>query len=227
MAMQGPDGFASKPRPGTTKPSYNQAKPKPGGFNDPGNASFLAGQASPSRGAISPAAQKAAETAAIMARSGSTDPNDPHNWAQIARDYENQRLASAGPDLATMSTFAPEAAAAYGPTVTPYTPNLSGSGRDRGGGSSGGGSGFGPAPAVASPYATPESFSAPAAAVQPPAVVAEAPPSQVNVPGETFTSTGGTGTFGQYERQRQNRGPRSSVSMTPEMLRRAAAARMG
>jgi hypothetical protein len=48
----------------------------------------------------------------------------------------------------------------------------------------------------------------------------------VNVPGESFTTVGNPGAFGSYERKRQNRGPRTGLSVTPEMIRRAAAQRL-
>jgi len=42
----------------------------------------------------------------------------------------------------------------------------------------------------------------------------------------TFTNRGKGGTFGRFQRQRRNRGPRSGTSMTQEMLRRLALERV-
>jgi hypothetical protein len=81
--------------------------------------------------------------------------------------------------------------------------------------------------AAPSLFVPPESITAPPATVQPPAVVANATPSEVNVPGESFTSIGGPGSFGSFERKRAVRGPRTGLSVTPEMIRRAAAQRLG
>lgn len=44
--------------------------------------------------------------------------------------------------------------------------------------------------------------------------------------GQQFTNFGGPGTFGEFQRLRNARGPRYNASMTPEMLRRAAASRL-
>lgn len=88
--------------------------------------------------------------------------------------------------------------------------------------------------APAPPPPAPSVFEAAAAANPPPAVVQ--PPSVAtgtnagtgNVAGEAFNTIGkGTGTFGQELRRRQARGPLTGLSMTPEMLRRAAAQRIG
>ena len=76
-------------------------------------------------------------------------------------------------------------------------------------------------------FVPPEAITAPPAVTQPPAVVAEAPPSEVNVPGESFTTVGSPGSFGAYERRRTARGPSTGLSVTPEMIRRAASQRLG
>lgn len=43
---------------------------------------------------------------------------------------------------------------------------------------------------------------------------------------KSFTKTGNRGTFGQFKRLRNQRSPRSGLSVTPEMLRRQAQARL-
>ena len=58
-----------------------------------------------------------------------------------------------------------------------------------------------------------------------PAVVA--PPSATNTAGGSFTSSGRGMTAGQLERQRQSRGPRTGLSVTPEMLQAIARRRVG
>lgn len=82
-------------------------------------------------------------------------------------------------------------------------------------------------PIIAAPPPVPQ-INRPAPTAAPmatPQVTAQA--SGQNVAGNSFTSTGnGGGTFGQFQRQRQNRGPQNSGSVTPEMLRRIAAERI-
>jgi hypothetical protein len=53
-------------------------------------------------------------------------------------------------------------------------------------------------------------------------------PSQGGTPSNVgrFTTVGTPGTFGSFQRQRLNRGPRGGVSVTPELLRRIAAQRI-
>ena len=110
----------------------------------------------------------------------------------------------------------------------PPTPIYSGSGsRIRGYSGGGGGSGGGEAP-VPSMFASPAAVSAPTAMVQPPAIVNPAGAGANNVAGESFETIGqGQGTYGQEQRRRQARGPMTGLSITPEMLRRAAGQRLG
>ena len=107
------------------------------------------------------------------------------------------------------------------PVYTPPPTRTSGSGRQTSDLADGGMAG---PPAV---YAPPAQMTAPPAVVQPPAITAAANPSATNVAGESFTTVGNPGTFGGYERRRQSRGPRTGLSVTPEMIRSAAAQRLG
>lgn len=82
-----------------------------------------------------------------------------------------------------------------------------------------------PAPIVTPPKVA---TAAPKPAVKPPAKpptkTATGPKSNV---GTSKTAGGRKSTYGQFKRQRNARGPRSGLSVTPEMLRRAAAQRLG
>ena len=157
----------------------------------------------------------------------------PQWKAKIGKQAVNQAAPYVSPgqlppaQAAQMSAVLPDV---YGDNADPiqapaYVPpptRTSGSGRDTG--ESGGGGLGAPAPV----FAAPATFTAEPAMVQPPAVVADAPASQVNVPGESFTTVGNPNTtFGGYERRRTSRGPKTSLSVTPEMIRRAATQRMG
>lgn len=100
--------------------------------------------------------------------------------------------------------------------------NLGGGGGGGGGTSVGGGGGTNPTPSTPT-VTTPTTpvVSNPA----PPVVSPTNPTAPTNV--GTFTSRGGPGTYGRFNRQRLNRGPRSGMSITPEMLQRIAAQRIG
>lgn len=151
--------------------------------------------------------------------------------ASAPRVYESADAIAASPtlvgpdaaaaELAARETAVQRMAEAAKPKITYRT---SGSGRTTSDVTSGGGGSLATPPAV---FVPPEAITAPPAVTQPPAVVAEAAPSEVNVPGESFTTVGTPGSFGTYERQRFSRGPRTGLSVTPEMIRRAAAARLG
>lgn len=91
------------------------------------------------------------------------------------------------------------------------------------GGSSGGG-GTAPNRTPAPVVQPPTEYTAPPAAQAPSPVSAQAPAAAVS--GKTFTSAG-RGSFGAFDRLRNQRSPRSGLSVTPEMLRAAAQARMG
>ena len=78
-----------------------------------------------------------------------------------------------------------------------------------------------------SSFVPPAQITAPPAAVQPPAVIADAGAGASNTAGESFSSIGTPGTFGEYQRRRQSRGPRTGMSITPEMIKRAASQRLG
>jgi len=101
----------------------------------------------------------------------------------------------------------------------------SGSGYSSGGFSSGGvgssGSGIGAVPPIPQITTPAPVVSAPAPSITSP-TTGEAP-SNVG----TFTSLGNNMTAGMFNRQRLNRGPRTGMSVTPEMLRRIAAQRIG
>lgn len=139
------------------------------------------------------------ELYAIMARSGSRDPSDPYNWRGIA----------AG--LAAQAAPAPVSAPAGGGNFAPGGNNVG----------AGGSTVPAPPPPVVVP---PTSYTAPPS-VQPPTAV-EANAGAGERSGTTFLSQGG-GTFGMFDRLRNQRSPRSGLSVTPEMLRAAAAARLG
>jgi hypothetical protein len=89
------------------------------------------------------------------------------------------------------------------------------------------------APAEAAPAVAPQ-IEAPQQVTAPPAV-APAPAPDISAgrsggavdEGPAITKFGNAGTFGQMQRLRQARGPISGVSMTPELLRRAASRRIG
>lgn len=118
------------------------------------------------------------------------------------------------------------AAPAYIPPPPPQQV-FSGSGRSRGyvGGQ---GTGTEAAMAPAATFVPPAVAQAPTAAVMPPPEVNPAGPGAGNVAGESFDKVGaGSGTFGQEQRRRQARGPMTGLSVTPEMLRRAATQRIG
>lgn len=167
--------------------------------------------------------QKAAASEAAAIRAAQSRMIDQN------RIYESADAISAsptlvGPEAASSEIAAREAGAARLPIKPPPVYRQSGSGRQAEVISSGDGGGLAPTPSV---FVPPESVTAAPAVMQPPAVVAEAPPSAVNVPGESFTTVGSPGSFGEYERRRTSRGPRTGMSVTPEMIRRAAANRLG
>ena len=91
-----------------------------------------------------------------------------------------------------------------------------------GGNSGGGGASVAPAPAPPPPAPAPQTATSVPTPEAPQPVVANAGAGALNTLGDSFTSTGGGGTYGQFERQRLNRGPRSTTSVTPEMLMRIA-----
>jgi hypothetical protein len=98
-----------------------------------------------------------------------------------------------------------------------------------GGGAPSGGGGSMPAqvaPPTPMVMESPASIMAPS--IQQPAAVNSAASSIANAPeGQKFQTFGSPSTFGGFERMRNQRGPRNNASMTPEMLRRAAASRLG
>ncbi len=111
----------------------------------------------------------------------------------------------------------------FRPTATPI---LGGGGGNQSasGGYSFGGGGYGGGSTGGAPNGGP--VTAPPV-VAPPVVAppVTAPPIPGAQPVRSFTTNGGRMTAGQYARQRLNRGPRSGMSMTPEMLMRLARAR--
>ena len=146
-------------------------------------------------------------------------PAPPRPAAQAPRSPLSAALIAGG-------TGAAIGAAQPAPAPPPPTPIYSGSGsRVRGYSDGSGGGGGAVAPAA---YQAPAVYSAPAATVQPPAIVNPAGPGAGNVAGQSFETVGqGEGTYGQEQRRRQARGPMTGLSMTPEMLRRAAGQRLG
>ena len=108
-------------------------------------------------------------------------------------------------------------------TPAPYVPptRTSGSGRST---NDAVGSTMAAGPAA---FAAPATYTAPPAMVEPPGAIAAAGAGAGNVEGASFTSIGTPGSFGEYERRRQARGPRTGMSVTPEMIRRAASQRLG
>lgn len=203
-------GVRPPPKPAPYKP-----KPEAGAFGAlmAASAQVAPTLKKPSNAAAIKAAQNAA-IASVKARA-----NQSMYIPPVESNVENARLAAE-------AQTAPAVQAALAPKPPPVVYRTSGSGRSTNqvvsGGSGGGG--LAAPPAV---FVPPEAVTAPPAVVQPPAVVAEAAPSETNVPGESFTSSGTPGTFGAYQRQRLSRGPRTGLSVTPEMIRRAAAARLG
>lgn len=168
------------------------------------------------------AASERKAMAAAVARSAAA------KAAAAPRIYESADAIAMSPTLVGPEAAASEAAARQAAEQRMAAPKVqyrtSGSGRNTSDVVGGGGAS---APAVAPIFVPPEAVTAPPAVVQPPAVVAEAAPSETNVPGESFTTVGAPGSFGAYERRRATRGPRSGLSVTPEMLRRAASQRLG
>lgn len=98
------------------------------------------------------------------------------------------------------------------------------SGGYSGGGDSGGLASY--SPPVAPVAEAPATYTAPSYQA-PLSISAEAGQAAGAPTGASFQTFGGNpGTFGQFERLRNARGPRNTGSITPEMLRRAAQARM-
>jgi len=194
-----------------------KATPRPGG----GSADAMARNAS--------AASRAAESAKIAQAARAAASTQPQfgmsaDAASVNSNIVGEEAAQA--ELAARQEGEARAAAYVKPPPVPVY-RQSGSGRstsDYTGMSDGSGTGLAPVPAA---FVPPESVTAAPAVVQPPAVVANATPSENNVPGESFTTVGSPGTFGQLERRRASRGPKSGLSVTPEMIRRAAATRLG
>lgn len=83
------------------------------------------------------------------------------------------------------------------------------------------------APPTPPVFETPAVYTSPPAAVEAPGIVATTQGNSLpNV--QSFDTVGrGIGTFGMFDRMRNARNPRQGISVTPEMLRRAAQARMG
>lgn len=80
------------------------------------------------------------------------------------------------------------------------------------------------------PTPTPTPVPTPQPPIKPPVKPPVTPPpvTPPRPPGAgTFTNIGVPGTYGRFQRQRRARGPLSGLSLTPEMLRRIAAQRIG
>jgi len=171
-------------------------------------------------------AGKPAIQTAAKARTAYREPASPayRKAVPLARAIGLKPAAAAATEAHFTPTGAPTPPPvdipAPAPVYAPPPTRTTGSGRS----AAIGGSGLAPVPAA---FVPPESITAAPAVAQAPAVVAEAPPSAINVPGQSFTSVGTPGTFGQMDRLRQSRGPTTGLSVTPEMIRRAAASRLG
>ena len=112
--------------------------------------------------------------------------------------------------------------------LSPRIPTGGGVGGPIGGGGSrpGGGGGTGGTPLAPRPTPVPTPTTPrPPAVPQPPTTRPPAGP-PTNVPG-FGTLRGNPGTFGRFNRQRLQRGPRTGTSITPELLRRMALRRLG
>jgi hypothetical protein len=133
---------------------------------------------------------------------------DPHNWAGIAAALNAQKAASQ------------KAAPAYNPD--PH--NWAGIRAALDAQASGGSSMSAQAPAA---IQAPSTFTTPVQNEAPSAVTNTAVGSVGAPTGQTFQSMGRGGTFGMFDRMRNQRSPRSGLSVTPEMLRATAAARLG
>lgn len=137
---------------------------------------------------------------AIMAQSGSQDPSDPYNWRGIAAALAAQEPASRSSDM--------------GYVPPPQTPNIAGAGAA-------------PTPAITPVYETPVSYVAPSVAAPARGVTAEASGAVGAPSGESFNAFGGGLTAGLFERMRNQRSPRTGLSVTPEMLMAQARKRLG
>lgn len=145
-----------------------------------------------------------ADIIAMMRQSGSTDPNDPLNWGAIRAALD----AQAAQQAAQQSSYQPgpsDSVLGGGSAPTPAAPT----------------------PAVTPVYESPVSYTAPSI-IEPPKGVTTGAEGAVGAPsGETFNALGGSNTFGMFERMRNQRTPKTGLSVTPEMLRAAARARLG
>jgi hypothetical protein len=141
----------------------------------------------------------------VMAKSGSTDPSDPYNWKGIAAALQSQGQVNTG------GSWAPASGGGGGSAFS-------------GGGGGGGSAMSGPAPSV---MQAPSTFTTPAQNQAPTAVTETAVGAAGAPVGQSFQSLGRGGTFGMFDRMRNQRSPRSGLSVTPEMLRATAAARLG
>jgi hypothetical protein len=156
--------------------------------------------------------------------------------AAIASNYQNTIEGLPETSQLNAEQIAGSVAAPYqqtynvAPAYRPPTPvyQSTGAGRTRQIGTSADSEGAGGSPApVAAIADSPAVFNAPPAAMEPPAVIADANAGANNVAGESFTSLGNNMTAGEYLRQRGSRGPKTGLSVTPEMIRRAAGNRLG
>jgi hypothetical protein len=133
----------------------------------------------------------------------------------LARAAQQAKLAAAASAVGRAQVGT--AANAVGRAQQYYNPNVSG------GSTSGGGGVRTPTPTAPIPR-TPTPVPAPipgGGTTAPPAPPTTTPTIPTNPTG-SFNTTGGYGTSGRFARQRQNRGPRSGLSMTPELLQRLA-----
>ena len=192
-------------------PSYNapSGQPMSAGYQAAARAGDATGNAELAAimrqsGSTDPSDPYNWRTIAIMQQSGSTDPSDPYNWRGIAAGLAAQEAQNA----ANAASYQNPGSGGYQEPAATYTPP--------------------PAPPP-----TPSVYET-AASYKPPVI--EAPQAIMNTAGGAagaategppMTKTGLGGTYGSFQRERQARGPKTGASVTPEMLRRAAARRLG
>lgn len=185
------------------------------------------GKGSVGKGAVTPTVSRSliSPTSTIPARATGKAFGPAGPIAKVAPKVLGAPITRApafNPQKALTAPIAKVTPKAFGPagpiTKTPYTAPQYGGGRTGGGGGYTGGGGVA-GPGVTAPInpgvVTPPNVVAPPA---PPVTAPGVPTAPVG----SWNSTGRGGTFGRFNRQRLNRGPRSGLSMTPEMLRRIA-----
>ena len=218
----GPKYIPSKPSSGYTNSSGGYSSSSGGvgsGGGGGSSGSWPSKPSGPSAAEIAAAAAKAqayklwlAKQAQIKeAQMGANKGNIGLDKSSYIKDQQNPGM----PKIIDKSIF--NTPAAYDGGGGGGYPSSGGSSAGYGGGAySGGGM------PVTGPAAV---TTAPAPQVAPPPPVTSGPGAPIA--GQSFTKVGSPGTWGSFERQRRNRGPVTGLSITPEMLRRAASQRIG